>query len=97
MKHEIMNYIPRGQRNAIRMKDLAQLTGWKTREIRQAIFQARCDGELICSSCDKITGGYFRPETVKEVQAYKRLQESRIRSAAKAVRSARQFLRKNEV
>lgn len=97
MKHEIMNFIPRGQRNAIRMKDLAKLTGWKMREVRQAIFAARCDGELICSSCDKITGGYFQPVTVAEVKEYKLMQESRIRSAAKAVRSARQFLRQKEI
>ena len=96
MKHEIMRFIPRGQRNAISMKELANLTGWKLREVRAAIFHARCDGELICSSCDRFASGYFQPKTVAEVKAYKEMQESRIRSAAKAVRSARQFLRQKE-
>lgn len=93
MTFEILRFIPRGQKNAVSMKQLAILTGWKLREVRRAIFQARCDGALICSSCDKYASGYFRPETAAEVRAYKAMQESRIRSAAKAVRSARQFLK----
>lgn len=96
MTHEIMRFIPRGQKNAVSMRQLSILTGWKLREVRAAIYQARCDGELICSSCDRFASGYFQPRTVAEVRAYKDMQESRIRSAAKAVRSARQFLRQKE-
>lgn len=93
MKHEIMGFIPYGEKNAVSMRQLSILTGWKLREVRAAVFQARCDGELICSSCARYASGYFRPETAADVERYKRMQESRIRSAARAVRSARRYLK----
>lgn len=96
MKHEILRFIPRGKQNAISMEQLSSLTGWTLRETRSAIYQARCAGALICSSCDRFASGYFQPETESEVRAYKAMQESRIRSAARAVRSARQYLKAKE-
>ncbi len=93
---DITDFIPHGRDNAISMKQLAILTGWTLRETRAAIYQARCAGALICSSCDPYASGYYLPETMAEVQSYKRMQENRIRSAARAVRSARQYLKRQK-
>ena len=96
MENEILRFIPRGRRNAISMKQLSILTGWTLRETRAAIYRARCAGALICSSCDRFASGYFQPANREEVERFVKLEESRIKSAAKAVRSARQYLKAKE-
>lgn len=89
----IINYIPIGKENAISMPELSERTGRSQREVRKAVFNARCKGAVICSTCsgDSFDGYYF-PASVEEALPYVRLQKSRMRSARQALKSAEKFI-----
>lgn len=88
----VIEYVPMGKRNAIATSELAKRIGISQREARKAVFNARCKGEIICSTCGENASGYYRPTSVEEIRPYIRLQESRIRSAQEALRSAKSFI-----
>lgn len=92
-KLNVVDYISFGKNNAISMTELAIRMGCSKRVARSAIFNARRKGAVICSTCsgDSFDGYYF-PASVEEALPYVRLQESRIRSAQEALRSAKSFI-----
>lgn len=89
----VLDFIPIGKRNAISMPELSLRMGESERVARKAVFEARRRGAVICSTCsgDSFDGYYF-PASVEEALPYIRLQESRIRSAQEALRSAKNFI-----
>lgn len=90
----LLEFLPRGAKNAISMREWANLTGQNLREARRSIYELRCAGAVICSGTDKNgANGYFLPANRLEVEKYVHFQESRIRAAARAVRSARKYLK----
>ncbi len=98
MNEDYMRYLleclPRGAANAISMREWANLTGQKLREARRSIYELRCAGAIICSGTDRNgANGYFLPANRLEVERYVQFQETRIRAAARAVRSARKLLK----
>lgn len=90
----ITDHIPRGIENAISQRDLSIATGKTPRENRAEIFNARCKGAVICSSCNTsgITG-YYIPASPEEALPYVKMQHSRIKSARMALKGAERFVR----
>lgn len=89
----VLDFIPMGRENAISMSNLSDRMGTDQRTARKAVFNARCRGEIICSVCngDK-TSGYYRPDNASEILPYIRMQQSRILSAQKALKSVEKFI-----
>lgn len=56
---EIIDYIPKGKRNAISVNRLSELVGKDKREISRLIMTARKNGEVILTEA---TGGYWKPD-----------------------------------
>ncbi|MDE6762561.1 MAG: hypothetical protein K2J73_02650 [Oscillospiraceae bacterium] len=90
--YNVLDFIPVGQKNALPMSELAKRIGISQREARKAIFNARCKGEIICSTCGENTSGYYRPASVSEALPYIKLQESRIASSKAALKSTKRFV-----
>lgn len=95
MKFDIVDHIPEGIENAISQADLAALLQVSKRQIRSLVNEARRHGAVICSTCDGITGGYYLPNAPDEVKPYLRMQESRICSAAEAIKSCKEYMEKH--
>lgn len=91
-KYNVVDFVPSGRNYAISMSELAKRIGISQREARKAVFEARCRGEIICSTCGENASGYYRPASVDEALPYIRLQQSRISSAKIALRSAEEFV-----
>ncbi len=92
---KITDYIPYGEENAISNKDLAIVTGTKDRVARRLVYQARVNGEPICSTCEERKGGYYLPCNVSEAYAYLRQQNARIKSARSALRGVKKYIKEN--
>jgi hypothetical protein len=90
---KIVDYIPQGIERPIPMSELSSRTGQDPRTVRQQIFDARCKGELICSTCDENNGGYYIPRTPDEAKAYLKMTQARIKSACRAVAAVRKFVK----
>lgn len=77
---KITDFIPKGRNNAVSMDELATRTGLDKRTVRQAVFNARRKGVVICSSTSNEQGGYFLPLDISEAIPYYREQLARIKS-----------------
>lgn len=86
---DIAQYIPTGGiEDAISQSALADLLQIDKRTVRALVYRARCNGAVICSTPDAINSGYYLPDTPLDAVPYVRFQQSRIRSAQLALRSA---------
>lgn len=92
---KITDYIPYGRANAISNNDLAIVTGKKERVARRLVYQARVNGEPICSTCEERKGGYYLPCNVNEARVYLRQQTARIKSARAALRGVKRYIKEN--
>lgn len=88
---EIFNLIGTGEQNAIHQKELVKLTGLSVREITISIEYLRRSGRVILSSCN----GYYRPETIAEVDAYINRERSRAKNILETLRTAEEYKRQN--
>ncbi len=88
----VLDFIPLGRNHAISMSELAKRMETDQRTARKMVFAARQRGAVICSTCGENTSGYYRPNTVDEIRPYIAMQQSRIRSAKIALRSAENFV-----
>ena len=88
----IYNLLGTGEKNAIHQKELVNMTGLSSREITQCLESARRSGKVIISSHK----GYYKPETVAEVDAYIKRENSRARNILKTLRTAEEYKRKAE-
>lgn len=91
---DIIEFIPYGKENAISQEDLANVMRCDKRTVRQAVFNARTKGAVICSTCEGTAGGYYIPLSANEARPYVAMQESRINSAVLALKPVRDFIRK---
>lgn len=89
----IVDFLPVGEANAITMKELVFLLGCSKREARALIYEARCEGAVICSNPDSLKGGYFLPQNDDEVKRFIMFAEHRINSTKSAIKSAKKFLK----
>ena len=81
MYKKLIELIPKGEENAVSMSALARLLGVEERDIRRLVLQARCDGELICSS----NHGYYYPANDAELIDYYTSLSARFRSTQKVL------------
>lgn len=88
----IIDFIPKGRKNAITTEELRAITGFDVRTIRQYIANARLKGAVICSSLKSEGGGYFLPESPDEALEYVRTEQNRIESANMALQSAVEYV-----
>lgn len=94
MKSNILEFIPIGKENAISMSELAIRRGVCKRTARKMVFEERCSGAVICSTCSGDGfDGYYRPASIEEASPFIQMQKNRIRSAKLAMKSAEDFLR----
>ncbi len=90
---EIFDLLGVGEQNAIHQKDLVKLTGLSAREITYSIEYMRRSGKVILSSYN----GYFKPDTISEVEAHINRERSRARNILKTLESAEEYKRQNGV
>ena len=88
---EILEMIPQGAANAKCSSEIALALGISRRSLCKHIENIRRNGIVIIGSTG---GGYYFPETIDELNAYIRQEESRARSMLYTLRTAR-TLRKN--
>ena len=93
---KITDFIPTGIENAVSMTLLSARTGETKRTVRKLIQNARLNGELICSTCDGESGGYYIPLTPDEALPYYRQQRARINSGIAAIAAVGNYLRESE-
>lgn len=86
----ISDFIPTGKDNAISCRALAARAGLSERDVQEAVLHARADGNPICSG----SRGYFMPRDAAEALSYLCAQVNRIRSGTLALRSVRDFVRR---
>ena len=90
----IAGLLPRGKENAISTEDLVNLTGCSSaRELQQYIAQERKAGAVICSST---IGGYFLPESRREIEEFCRSLKNRAENTLVAIESAEKALNSPE-
>lgn len=92
---KISEFIPVGLANAISMHDLAIALGEDERKARQLVYQARANGEPICSTCEERIGGYYMPQNISEARIYLDQQNARIKSARAALRGVKKYIKEN--
>ncbi|MFR7908761.1 MAG: hypothetical protein ACLU4K_11155 [Oscillospiraceae bacterium] len=88
----IIDFIPKGRKNAVTTEELKARTGFDVRTIRQHIANARLKGTVICSSLKSEGGGYFLPESPDEALEYVRTEQNRIESANMALQGAVKYI-----
>ena len=78
---DILEFIPKGEKNAISASTLAKIAGTDKRGVRHIIHTARTQGALIASGNE----GYFQPETLPELKKfYRRMHAQGIATLAAA-------------
>lgn len=85
----ILEYIPKGRKNAVSARTLMRKTGLSERQVQAAVLQARANGVPICSSIN----GYFIPESAEEAAGYCREQYKRIKSGFIALKPVKDYVR----
>ncbi|MGN1058691.1 MAG: helix-turn-helix domain-containing protein [Candidatus Avelusimicrobium sp.] len=84
----ISNYIGFGAENAVTRAELCRRTGWNDRRVRQAIEDARHDGEIIINRQDG--KGYYKPVLITDIEKQYEQNERR----AKSILNYQKHLRK---
>ena len=90
----ILDYIPKGKKNAISNRELQTLLHIDRRDIQRFIRAARLKGVIICGFGGK-NGGYFIPETFEEIIEYVRTAKKVINSIIEALLPAEAYLKKH--
>ncbi|WP_313185894.1 hypothetical protein [Lacrimispora sp.] len=89
--------LPVGKENAISAQELCTYLGFNsTRDLQHEIARERKAGAVILSTCQE-GGGYFLPSNEREVRQFIKTLENRANNTFEALRSARRFLRQQEV
>lgn len=93
----VMEALDNGKENAISAQELCNFLGFNSvRELQYEIRRERKAGAVILSTCQE-GGGYFLPSNEREVRQFIKTLENRANNTFEALRSARRFLRQQEV
>lgn len=92
----ILDYIPKGKKNAISNRELQTITHLDRRDIQRIIRAVRLKGVVICGFGGR-NGGYFIPETLDEVIVYVRTLKKTIISIIEALKPAEAYIAKGGV
>lgn len=90
---DIIDFIPVGLENAVSLNDLEGRTNRDKRTIRKLVYNARLNGELICSTCNGLRGGYYIPATPDEALPYLREQTARLRSLKNSLKVVENYVK----
>ena len=93
----ITDFLEHGEDNAKSQERLQIETGLSKRELRAAVYSARCKGAVILSNPDRDNGGYYLPANNDEIRRYIAFQKCRINSAHEAMKSAEDFLKRGGI
>lgn len=95
---DFVELIPKGQKNAISVKELSELTGLDTRSVRAVVSRIRRQNVIVCSNSDSSKGktGFFLPENDAEIEDYVRNERRKLRTYHAAVRPAEKYLKERE-
>ena len=74
---DILEYIPYGRENAIKRKNLRDLTGLSDRDMRRAIELARKETPIINMQDGR---GYYRPDNRDDLQRYVLQEQARAKN-----------------
>lgn len=85
---ELHKRLPEGKENAVTRKDLAQLFGTDDRRARDILHEIR-NVFPVCSNTGK--GGYYRPATVEEANAFVNQQLSYIKSINRTIGPVKRY------
>ncbi|MGF6991438.1 hypothetical protein M2150_002713 [Lachnospiraceae bacterium PM6-15] len=81
--------LPLGKENAISSEELTKIFNCTDRELRAIVSRERKSGAIICSAT---TGGYFKPKTKEELQAFYKGLKGQALSILEALRSSKRAL-----
>ena len=96
MNDRTFQLIPVGYENRVSTEQLVIIAGFKSpRLLQKHIELLRNSGAVIASTC-RDGGGYYRPQTVPELQSYVNTCESRAKNTLRSLKSARKMLRELE-
>ena len=84
----IVDMLPKGKRNAVRMSELAAALHTSEREVRKFIHEARCNGAVIIGD----NNGYYLPCSREELLPYYFAARKRSISGLKALKAAKRKL-----
>lgn len=87
----IVDILPTGKQNRMSLAELQEITGCRdVRKMRKMIADERKQGHVILSDT---SGGYWKPENKKEVEAHIRRTEKEAKSLLYALKGAREYLK----
>lgn len=90
----VVDYLRRGQENAIPARTLADAMGIKdTRYLRILVEHERRNGAVILSSTDRLHYGYYLAADQAEVDRYIARQSKRAKSTWASIKSAKRYRR----
>ena len=93
LNKKILDFIPRGKKNAISVKRLAEISGARSESnLRGDIAELRKAGELICSS----PAGYYRPATRAELDDFIKRMKAHAIGVFQAIASAQKAQKEME-
>ena len=81
----ISKFIPNGKENAVSMRYLANILDVAERDIRQAILNARLQGEIICGT----QFGYYTPADDSELTEYYYYARTRALTTLRSLKATR--------
>ena len=84
----IVDMLPKGKRNAVKMSALAAALHTSERDVRRLIHEARCSGAVIIGD----NHGYYIPETREELLPYYFTARKRSVSGLKALKAVKRKL-----
>lgn len=95
---DIINYIPKGRKNAVTREQLIILTGLCDRRVRREIAKARREYVIINLQNNR---GYYQPDMndladVSEIRQYVEQETHRLKSIGWSLKSARMALKEAE-
>ena len=88
---KLLNLLPVGAENAIHCTELCDLLEADRRTVTSCISKLRQNGAVICSALDGSRGnyGYFLPKSRDELKEYVKIENLRIKTQSKALKSAK--------
>ena len=81
--------LPRGKERAVSMERLAKICCVTERQVRQLVYDARCNGIVIASG----PKGYYLPVRASELEEYINIQEKRCKAGFATLPAAKEKLR----
>lgn len=87
--NDFIKFIPWGEENAVKLRDLINLTGLSERVVYKSIESLRRQEIVVCAT----DAGFFRPTNKDELRRYIRRANAKVRSESILLHPAKRLLR----